>query len=80
MPLSFPPPDSTHLRQNGLPEEPEAQETEEFSMEPPSHVASVGDQGADVTMGDGGGGERYSPQEVHKEEKGGEWGGGGGGG
>ena len=64
--------ETSHLRQNGLPEDiieapQDVAATEDFSIEPASHVTNVGgDQGG----GDGGlgGGERFSPQETHKDD------------
>ncbi len=66
-----PPPETSHLRQNGLPEEVEPPQevpvAEEYSTEPVSHVTTVGGEqgGGDGGMG---GGERFSPQETHKED------------
>lgn len=58
---------TSHLRQNGLPEEIEPQggsAPEDFSIEPSNHVAEQGGEGVLV------GSERFSPQDMHKDEKG----------
>ncbi len=64
--------ETSHLRQNGLPEDiieapQDVAAAEDFSIEPASHVTNAGgDQGG----GDGGlgGGERFFPQETHKDD------------
>ncbi len=59
--------DPPHLRQNGLPEELEPQVIpSDYPIETSSHVTSAAEQGEMAVVT---GGERYSPQDMHKDDK-----------
>ena len=62
-----PPSDSTHLRQNGLPDdiEPQTTNSEDYPIEPSSHVTNTAEQREGSLVREG----RFSPQDMHKDNK-----------